>query len=408
MPAFTSPPVSSDGAAVHGTGPLPEGVGERRGVWLLMAGSCLPILGAVLLAPVLPKMQEHFAAAPGARVLIPMVLTIPALALALTAPVAGVVIDRLGRGRLLVVMSTLYALFGTAPLWLDSLDAIVVSRACLGVTEAFIMTSCTTLIGDHSTGRARHRHLALQTVCVSASATAFFVLGGALGSADWRTPFWLYAVGLLFAPATAVFLSRTEPGAAMENTTALEARPLPALRLTGICLLSVLGALVFYTVPVKTAFLLNGLGVRSSELIGIVTAIASAATVAGCVLFASLTGRPGRRLPAVFAVCGAGCALMAVAQNPLVLVVGAILNCVGTGFLLPSLVTWAMSGLSYGNRGRGTGLWIASFFLGQFMCPLALSAAESATGSLATAVGFLGLASLLTAAGLLPLVRRTA
>jgi 2-keto-4-pentenoate hydratase/2-oxohepta-3-ene-1,7-dioic acid hydratase in catechol pathway len=33
-------------------------------VTLLMAGSCLPILGAVLIAPVLPKMQDHFASVP--------------------------------------------------------------------------------------------------------------------------------------------------------------------------------------------------------------------------------------------------------------------------------------------------------------------------------------------------------
>lgn len=32
-------------------------------VTLLMAGSCLPILGAVLIAPVLPKMQDHFVSA---------------------------------------------------------------------------------------------------------------------------------------------------------------------------------------------------------------------------------------------------------------------------------------------------------------------------------------------------------
>jgi hypothetical protein len=36
-------------------------------VTLLMAGSCLPILGAVLIAPVLPKMQDHFASTPGAK-----------------------------------------------------------------------------------------------------------------------------------------------------------------------------------------------------------------------------------------------------------------------------------------------------------------------------------------------------
>ncbi|MEU0425229.1 MFS transporter [Streptomyces canus] len=409
MPGFASPPVPADGTAAQSTEPVPEAGGRLR-VVLLMAGSCLPILGAVLLAPVLPKMQEHFAAVPGARALVPMVLTIPALALALLAPIAGVVIDRLGRKRLLIVASVLYALFGTAPLWLDSLGAIVVSRALLGVAEASIMTSCTTLIGDYYTGRVRDRYLALQTVCATASATAFFILGGALGSSGWRIPFWLYAVGLLLAPAMATFLPRPTPGTTTEKASSVEPRrPFPVRRLAGICVLSVFGAVVFYTVPVETAYLLDDLGVKSSGLIGMVTAIASAATVTGCVMFASLTGRPERRLPAIFALCGAGLVLMGLAQNIAVLIIGAFLNCIGTGFLLPSLLTWAMSKLEYADRGRGTGLWTASFFFGQFICPLALIAVESTTGSLAAAVGLLGLASALVAAGLLPvlLLRRT-
>jgi MFS family permease len=162
---------------------------HRLRVTLLMTGSCLPILGAVLIAPVLPKMQDHFDAVPGAKVLVPMALTVPALSLALLAPFAGVIVDRLGRKRLLVVATGLYALCGTAPLWLDSLGAIVASRALVGVTEAAIMTCCTTLIGDYYTGRVRDRYLALQTMCASASATAFFVIGGAAGSVGWRAPF---------------------------------------------------------------------------------------------------------------------------------------------------------------------------------------------------------------------------
>ncbi|MFG2894493.1 MFS transporter [Streptomyces sp. NPDC048248] len=151
-----------------------------------MAGSCLPILGAVLIAPVLPRMQDHFHGVAGAKALVPVALTIPALALTLLAPFAGAIVDRLCRKRLLVVAIGLYAVFGTAPLWLDALGAIVASRALVGVVEATIMTCCTTLLGDHYSGRVRDRYLALQTMCASASATAFFVLGGVVGSAGWR------------------------------------------------------------------------------------------------------------------------------------------------------------------------------------------------------------------------------
>ncbi|MFI6492040.1 MFS transporter [Streptomyces sp. NPDC050564] len=381
--------------------------GGRLPATLLMAGSCLPVLGAVLIAPVLPKMQDHFDSVPGAKTLVPVVLTIPALALALLAPFAGVIVDRLGRTRLLIVATVLYAVFGTAPLWLDSLGAIVASRVLVGISEAAIMTCCTTLIGDYYTGRVRDRYLALQTMCASAAATAFFVLGGALGSAGWRAPFWIYAVGLLLAPAMAAALPKPRSGGApVDSVSAAEARPFPVRRLAGLCALTMFGGTVFYAVPVEMSYLLDDLGVTSTGVIGLATALASAATVAGSVTFTRLRGESGGRLPAVFALCGAGFVVMGLSGDPVLLVVGAVLNCLGCGVLLPSLLTVALSRLEYADRGRGTGLWTAAFFAGEFVCPLVLIAAESAVGSLSGAVGLLGLASALTAAGLLWARRR--
>ncbi|MFI7404290.1 MFS transporter [Streptomyces sp. NPDC049541] len=408
MPGSAPPPSA---AAVEDAASPPvaiSGPAHLLRVTLLMAGSCLPILGAVLIAPVLPKMQDHFGSVPGAKTLVPLALTVPALALALLAPFAGVIVDRLGRKRLLIVATLLYALFGTAPLWLDSLGAIIASRALVGVAEAAIMTCCTTLIGDYYSGPRRVKYLALQTMCASASATAFFVLGGAAGSAGWRAPFWVYAVSLALAPlmATALPDPAARP-AAVEAPAAPEVRrPFPWRQLRGSCVLTFFGAMVFYTVPVEMSYLLDDLGTKNSGVIGLATALASAATVGGAITFARLGRSPDGMLPAVLAVCGVGFGVMFLAGNAPLLVVGAVINCVGTGMLLPALLTGAMSRLAFEDRGRGTGLWTAAFFAGEFVCPLVLLAVESAVGTLAGAVGVLGLAAALVAAGLLAAHRR--
>ncbi|MFJ9634025.1 MFS transporter [Streptomyces sp. NPDC101175] len=379
-------------------------------VTLLMAGSCLPILGAVLIAPVLPKMQDHFASVPGAKALVPLALTVPALALALLAPFAGVIVDRLGRKRLLLVATLLYAVFGTAPLWLDSLGAIIASRALVGVTEAAIMTCCTTLIGDYYSGHRRVKYLALQTMCASASATVFFVLGGAAGSAGWRVPFWVYAVSLVLAPlmASALPALRTHAATASTPVPAKGQHGFPWRQLAGICALTFFGAMVFYTVPVEMSYLLDDLGVTNSGVIGLATAVASAATVGGAIAFARLKRSPDPMLPAVLAVCAVGFGLMFLAGSTPLLVVGAVVNCVGTGMLLPALLTSAMSRLAFEDRGRGTGLWMAAFFGGEFVCPLVLLAGQSVVGSLAGAVGLLGLAAALVSVGLATARRRAA
>ncbi|WP_406131563.1 MFS transporter [Streptomyces sp. NBC_00989] len=409
MPGSVLPPSPPTADAAPASPVTVSGPAHLLRVTLLMAGSCLPILGAVLIAPVLPKMQEHFASVPGAKALVPLALTVPALVLAVLAPFAGVIVDRLGRKRLLIVATLLYSVFGTAPLWLDSLGAILASRALVGVTEAAIMTCCTTLIGDYYSGQQRVKYLALQTMCASASATVFFVVGGAAGSAGWRMPFWVYAVSLVLAPLMVSALPDAGNRAAADEAPVKASkaqRRFPWRQLVGVCTLTFFGAMVFYTVPVEMSYLLDDLGVKNTGVIGLATALASAATMGGAITFSRLKRSPEPMLPTALAVCAVGFGVMFFAGSAPLLVIGAVINCVGAGILLPALLTSAMSRLAFEDRGRGTGLWMAAFFGGEFVCPLILLAGESAVGSLAGAVGVLSVVTVLVAGGLLAARRR--
>ena len=80
----------------------------------LLASAALTIMAGATIAPSLPAMREVFVGTPGAEVLVRLVLTITALAIALTAPLAGLFADRVGRRPLLVGSLVLYALAGSA------------------------------------------------------------------------------------------------------------------------------------------------------------------------------------------------------------------------------------------------------------------------------------------------------
>ena len=208
-------------------------------------------------------------------------------------------------------------------------------------------------------------------MCASASATVFFVLGGAAGSAGWRVPFWVYAVSLVLAPLMATALPDAAPRATTEEVRTAH-RAFPWRQLAGICALTFFGAMVFYTVPVEMSYLLEDLGVTSAAAAGLAAAAASAATVAGAASFPRLARRAEALLPVVLAVCAAGFAVICFAPSTPLLVLGAVVNCLATGLLLPTLVTRTLALLHHEDRGRGTGLWNAAFFLGEFLCPLAL------------------------------------
>lgn len=371
---------------------------------LLLAGSCLSVLGAVLIAPVLPQMTDHFADVAGADVLVPIVLTVPALIIGLTAPFAGFIADRIDRKRVLIIALAGYTIFGTAPLYLDTLGAIIGSRVLVGLCEAAIMTCCTTLIADYWSGPRRSRYLGLQTLLASVSATVFLGIGGALGSSGWRTPFWLYLVAIVLAVPMALLI--WQPASTVEKTAL---PPVPWRRLRVPCLVTLAGGIVFYALIVELSFVLDEAGVTATATIGALSALMSLATALAAGSFAKLSGRtPRELLPVAFGLAAAGFLVIWSSGSVPVITVGAVLTGAGTGLLLPVLLTWATNGLSFAERGRGTGLWTGTLFIGEFLSPVLITGLSGAFGGLRPALGVLGVLAAILAAASLAIVPRSA
>lgn len=384
------------GVAVIGDATVNPATGRPAGrveAGILLLASCLSVLGAVLLAPVLPSIEKAFAGTRGVDVLTPLVLTAPALLIGLTASFAGRVVDRVGRKGLLVGALVVYAVVGTAPLYLPSLQLVVVSRVLVGLTEAAIMTCCTTLLADYFHGRRREHMFGLQVVVTSVSATVFFGVGGVLGASGWRTPFWLYAVSLPLAALVAryVWQPQHRPGSALPA--------LPWRVFLPPVLVTLVGGVVFYVLVVELSFRLDDIGVTSPATIGFASVLSSAATAVMAFAFGRIARfGPAVLVPVAFALCGAGHIGMGLAGTLPLVVAAAVVAGLGNGLILPALLTWALSRLSFAQRGRGTGVWTSALFIGQFVCPLVVLGISGATGGLGGALVALGVTALVAAA----------
>jgi len=375
---------------------------------LLLLGSCLPVLGAVLLAPVLPGIQAHFADTPGANVLVPIALTLPALMIALLAPVAGLIADRLGRKPLLLGAMLLYSVFGLLPIWLESLPAIVISRAGIGIAEAAIMTCCTALMGDYYSGARRERLFALQMVATSLAATIFIAVGGLLGEYGWRTPFALYGVGILFLPLMAWLL--WEPRARVLTAAPTVDKAFPWRVLAPLYGLAFLTGMSMFVVPVQVGYLLNLLHIDGSQQIGLTMGASQFGVLAGALVFRLLSGVPAyRQLCLAFVTAGIGGGLMAIADSQALVVIAVLINGLGIGLMMPTLITWIMAQVDFQHRGRAAGGFAAAFFGGEFFSPLVVLAITSAvSGTLQIALGIVAGLQLVVALACLRLRAKSA
>ncbi len=340
----------------------------------LLAAAMLTVMASAGLAPILPMLRTHFAGVPGVDMQVRLVLALPALGIALWAPVAGLLTDRLGRLRVLVGSLALYALAGTVGLWVDSLPAVLVGRALLGVAVGGVMTASTALIADYFEGDARTRFLGLQAAFMGFGGVLFLLLGGMLSRLGWRGPFAVYGLALLVLPAALTALR--DPPLPRVDLGPAWPEPHPWATLARVYGLVFAGQVIFYLIPAQVPYLLaiqHGADPVRTALV-ISGAAALSATVS--LHYAALRARMGFvQLAALsFAVMGAGYLVIGTLGGMWATLGGMALAGAGAGIVLPNATVWLTTAVAPSLRGRALGALTTAVFLGQFVSPIAAEA----------------------------------
>ena len=375
--------------------------GTLQGVLLLLPIT-MAVMGLIVLVPVLPGMMAHYRDVPGVDYLVPLMLTLPALCVALLSPIAGVVVDFFGRRRTCIAALIVYSIVGVLPIFLESLVAIIVSRVVLGAMEALVVISSTTLIGDYFHGRDREKWLANQTAVASVSSILLAFLGGALGSFGWRGAFASYGVSILFAIALMIWTWEPRKSDEPVGETAPAGAPFPWSTILPISLLAIFGGTMFFTMQIQVSNMLSDYyAIRSPGALGAYSGLAGLSVAAGTLLYRRYTARflTPTQLVVAFGLLGVSYVLMNYAPTPQLFTAWLIVNQIGSGMLLPALVVSAMGRLPFDVRGRGTGLFMSGWWLGQPLSSQAVAFMRGRNGGdLPATLQILGLLCLAAAA----------
>jgi MFS family permease len=375
----------------------------------LLACAMMTIMAGATIAPGLPGMLEHFKAVPNAALLVKLVITMTALAVALFAPVAGIIADRFGRKPLLIFGLALYVIAGTSGAWLESLPLILIGRALLGVAVACIMTATNALISDYFTGPARGAFIGLSSAFTSFGGVILLPLGGVLADAGWHVPFWVYLAALLILPTAVTVLF--EPQRNRTGNLPKGAAEFPKVLLFTIYTLAFLHMVVFYLGPTQMPFLLVEVGKLKPSQTGYAMGLFTLSGALVALNYARLKTRFSFSQLAAFglALLGVGWVLSGLATGLTQMLVGFAISGVGGGMLIPNWVTWVSSFAPAHLRGRLLGGLTTGIFLGQFFSPLLAQPFIAAFGLGNVIAGF-GVLAILLGVGLLgrtQLVART-
>ncbi|MGX1806729.1 MFS transporter [Nocardia sp. NPDC055321] len=339
----------------------------------VLAAATLTLMAPAIIAPSLPAMRAEFADVAGVDVLVRLALTITSLAIGLSAPVAGLVADRLGRTPLLVGSLALYVVAGVGGYFTDGLAALSATRALLGLAVGGIMTAISALITDWFDGPRRASFLGLQQASASLGGVLFLPLAGLLSAVQWRAPFWIYAAGALVLPFALLGLREQRRDNASGVVAAGSSDTPHGLRrpIAGLYLLAFAVTLAFYMAPTQLPFLLAELH-AGPAVAGAVIAATMLSSVAGALAFPALRGRwrPSPLTVAAVALLGAGWVVVGAAHTVAQVVAGLLIGGFGVGLAVPTLNLRLSELAPVATRGRILSGLVAGIFLGQFFSPL--------------------------------------
>ena len=360
------------GTNTNGKLALPPPTLEARAT--LMTISMMTVMAGAIVAPALPQIETAFAAFPDSDLLAKLVLAIPALAIALFAPLSGVLVDRFGRRRLMLIGLGLYTLAGTTGMYLSDPYPILAGRLGLGVAIALMMTTSTTLISDYFAGAERARFLGLQASFMGLGGVLFLPLGGQLATLNWHAPFAVYvaALPLLYA----AWLSLPEPPRIttdhIPGRTTDEPLPIPWPTVLMLYFVGITAMVAFYLGPVQVPFHMKSLyGAEPTKSSFAIATI----TLAG-VVTSLFYGRIAKRMAApwilviLYALVGCGHIIIGTATIEFMTWIGLMISGFGSGLMIPTLSTWMMRISPNRFRGRLTGGMMSAIFVGQFLSPI--------------------------------------
>lgn len=357
---------------------------KPQGIVVVLAGF-LPMLAIVAMGPAVPTLIAHFANDPDARAQVPALIGAPGLTMAILAPFSGLLVDKFGRRQLLLVATAFYAVFGTVPLLLETLDQIYVSRLLLGISEAVILTVVNTLIADYWDDKGRKNWLFLQSLVGPVFGGLVGLSVGEASKLQWNAVFFVYLAAIPIWAAMMIWLFEPKKAEGGEASAAL------AVPKTGFpwwsaaitALVTFFAAMLYYVFIINGALAFAEVGVTEPDRYAQLIVVPTLFFLVGAVLFRILANRSyALQLGVFFALLGAGLAAIGLAEAPRAMAAGVVVQQMAAGMAVPTLLAWTHSKFDFAHRGRAMGIWTAAFFLAQSQSPRLVHLLDQSTGSM--------------------------
>jgi MFS family permease len=325
------------------------------------------------------------------------VITIPALVMAVGAPVVGWLAGLIGKRTVLFASLLIYALAGAAGYFSSDYMVLLISRLFVGLAAAGYVTISVASIGDYYAADQRDKLISWFAIVGGFGSLVTMKGAGLISTAQgWHAQFLLYLIALplfLLALYTIRAVRRSEVVSTAEGIPVGGSNSI--LAAWRIYVLVTLLSITMYVVTIQGGFLMDNKGLTDPSTHSNVLLMSTVGSMLGAFAFSYV--RPTLGFYLVLAiVCGAfalGNVGFIMAHDVYVLAALAGVVGIGSGLLQPLTQTAVLNMVSPQAASGAVGAAIGCIFLGQFINPPVIKVLTGAAG-LENAVLVVGMASL--------------
>ncbi len=167
-----------------------------KNFYIINAITLIAIMGGITVAPILPLLATTFKV-PTHQV--ELVMTVFLVPVALTTPLFGVLVDRIGRKQILIPSLFLFAIAGGFASFAQDFNTLLAWRFVQGLGSASLELLALTMFGDLYRGRMMVTVMSFNAAMIGMSSTFYPLIGGALAAFSWRYPFLLSVLAIPLA-----------------------------------------------------------------------------------------------------------------------------------------------------------------------------------------------------------------
>ncbi|MGE0014930.1 MAG: MFS transporter [Candidatus Methanomethylophilaceae archaeon] len=315
----------------------------------LLCSSMIILMGAAAVAPALKPMSDAFPDV--STVVISLLVTLPALAVAVTGMGVGYLADRFGKVKVFIVSLVIFTVAGLSGFFLNTLETILVGRFILGIGIAGISTATTALTAEYYSGVERAKVISYQSAAMGVGVLFLETIGGSLADMGWQEPFLIYLIGLPIL--LLALLSIREPSKAEHGESVMPPVEIPNRRLkVALCYVMIFMAMfLMFILPTNLPYHMTDMG-YSLAVCGLMLGVLGVTQAAFSLLYARSSNKFNDKNAYAASLMGIGLAYCILYLPGIMAIISAMIL-VGIGM---GLITMTVIGsLSYYSQAGGSG-----------------------------------------------------